>query len=195
MLRAPGTQGHPEAFRLAMVHLPARLAQLGHEVAQGAPEQHQPLAVQRQPLQRATAFDQQNVTLALGLSRAQPDQQIPQGRLGERELILEDQDANAHRSGTSRLPSLGHPSSNLGRACGAGEGSGLFRLPITAAATTPTACMLRLAQLEPIVCCHSGHPAHPAHRGHAAICIHRHLHQEPTGRFGNLGLAFYPQAE
>ena len=33
VLRAPGMQGNPEAFRLAVVHLPARLAQLGHEVA------------------------------------------------------------------------------------------------------------------------------------------------------------------
>ena len=138
VIRAPGTQGLPEAFRLAVIHLPARPAQLVHEVAQGAPEQHQPLAVQRHPLQRATAFDQQDAAVAPGLGRAHPDLQITQGRLGERELILEDQDADAHRSGTSRLPSGTQSSSNPARACGAGEGSGLFRLTLSAQSTTPT---------------------------------------------------------
>ena len=119
VLRAPGTQGNPEAFRLAVVHLPARLAQLGHEVALGAPEQHQPLAMQGDELQTTGALDQQQAALALGLSWAQPVQQIPQGRLGERELILEDQDADVHRSRTSRQPSGGHSSSNLAHPCGA----------------------------------------------------------------------------
>ena len=154
VIRAPGTQGPPEAFRLAVIHLPARPAQLGHEVAQGAPEQHQPLAVQRHPLQRATAFDQQDAAVDLGLSRAHPDLQITQGRLGERELILEDQNANAHRSKTSRLPSGNPSSSKLARAWGAGKGSGLFRLTISdydlrlrsqVRPQRPRACIFRLA--------------------------------------------------
>ena len=142
MLRAPGAQGHPEAFRLAVVHLPTRLAQLGHEVAQGAPEQHQPLAMQGHELQATGALNQQQAALALGLSRAQPVQQIPQGRLGERELILEDQDADAHRSRTSRVPSGGRSSSNLAHTCGPGQGDGLVRLRISTPVRAATGLFL-----------------------------------------------------
>ena len=143
VLRAPGTQGNPEAFRLAVVHLPARLAQLGHEVALGAPEQHQSLAMQGHELQTTGALDQQQAALALGLSQAQPVQQIPQGRLGERELILEDQNADVHRSRTSRVPSGGHSSSNLAHTCGAGQGAGLFRHKISASVKAPTGLFYR----------------------------------------------------
>ena len=68
VLPTPGAQGHPEAFGLAVVHLPARLPQLGDEVAECAPEQHQALAVQRHPLQGATGFDQQNAAMATGVA-------------------------------------------------------------------------------------------------------------------------------
>ena len=97
VLRAPGAQGPPEALNFAVVRLPARLAQLDHEVAQGAPEQHQPLAVQWHPLERSTALDQQHPAMAASVAGPEALFQQRQNGMALIELIAQHQDANGHR--------------------------------------------------------------------------------------------------